>query len=525
MDKIDIAIAKGWHKTEESHFKGQTWESFRKETRGKKLYVFGIAEALDFILNHTGLDIEAVIDSDERKQGLPLSDFADAAKPLSETKVLNPEILKEQREDLAVLISTSRYYEEVGRELEESGVTAYYSVLVMEAQKRGERKIDVNEAEREITRGYVEESLKLPIEPKKIVFYTMGTYAGHGKYIIEQLLKKRSDLDVVWLVHDLKAEVPAGIRKVYANYAQRYIRELETAAIWVYDRMIPTYIVKRPGQTYIQTKHWASVTLKTFGVDMKKFRGEQAGMDIVEYNGRMMDYLITGSDFDTRTCKQGYMFDGEVLEYGSPRSDALFRPEEYKEKVCARYGIDPKKKLLLYAPTFRCRQDSYYVPESKVDLDFEMTKKALDERFGGDWQIILRLHPTVCVQSRDIVKPPFVTDASFYPDSQELVAACDITITDYSSLMFEPAFVRKPVFLFATDKADYINVERELLIDYETLPFPIAESNEELAEVIRSFEYEPYKAGVDGFMERYGVHEDGHAGERAAEFINTLLGK
>ena len=63
------------------------------------------------------------------------------------------------------------------------------------------------------------------------------------------------------------------------------------------------------------------------------------------------------------------------------------------------------------------------------------------------------------------------------------------------------------------------------MIDYNTLPFPIAESNEQLAKNIRRFAQGKYEHGLDTFFEKYGVHEDGHAGERAAKFISDLIDK
>lgn len=114
-------------------------------------------------------------------------------------------------------------------------------------------------------------------------------------------------------------------------------------------------------------------------------------------------------------------------------------------------------------------------------------------------------------------------DVSGYDDSQELVNACDLLISDYSSIMFEAALTGKPVLLFAPDKEQYIGEERELYIDYGALPFPIAETNAELWSMIGDFNYEAYKRKVASFLQQYGVHEDGHASERAAEFIMELV--
>ena len=105
----------------------------------------------------------------------------------------------------------------------------------------------------------------------------------------------------------------------------------------------------------------------------------------------------------------------------------------------------------------------------------------------------------------------------------DLLFLTDVLITDYSSIMFEQAYRELPVFLYAPDRWKYIDVERGLLIDYEKLPFPIAESNGELHQCIKSFEQKTYEKKVIDFLDFYGVHEDGHASERAAKFIIKLL--
>ena len=46
-------------------------------------------------------------------------------------------------------------------------------------------------------------------------------------------------------------------------------------------------------------------------------------------------------------------------------------------------------------------------------------------------------------------------DATLYPDVQELLAASDILVTDYSSLMFDFLLQYKPGFLFTTDLKHY----------------------------------------------------------------------
>ena len=83
--------------------------------------------------------------------------------------------------------------------------------------------------------------------------------------------------------------------------------------------------------------------------------------------------------------------------------------------------------------------------------------------------------------------------------------------------------LEKPVFLYATDLKDYLANEYEFLIDYSELPFDIADSTEQLCANILRFDRTECEKKIDEFLDKYGVGEDGRAGERVAEFIFSLL--
>jgi CDP-glycerol glycerophosphotransferase len=232
---------------------------------------------------------------------------------------------------------------------------------------------------------------------------------------------------------------------------------------------------------------------------------------------------MVGSDFDEDTCRSGFDFDGKFVRVGSPRSDVLFQ-EGVRERVYDKLGIEQNKHTVLFAPTFRAINNNSLIGHMReVDLDFELVKATFERVFGGEWIILLRIHPDVAMESKKVKMSKDVYDVSQYPNSQELVASCDAMISDYSSIMFEPAFVGKPVFLFAPDVENYVKNDRELLIDYYDLPFSIAITNEELKNNISSFDAMDYKRRVTEFLNKYGVHEDGHASERAADFILSVL--
>lgn len=530
MDCIDRAIKKMQHISNHLYVNEQTWKNFWSIAEKKRLYVFGAGVAADFFFSRIkpGVTIEGIIDNSLEKQGLNIRDICPEAWEnlnydikISDKSVLN----KFLQEEIVVLITSLNYYNQITDELEQMGIKNIFCQLIMEAKEREKQGTKNDKGLSEEYRKYSLKCIKYPINRKKIVFRSFGNYADHEKYITEALLKISNNLDIVWLVSRLDIEVPEGIRLVLIQNWKKMIYELETANIWISDLAMFNYVEKRPEQIYIQTKHWSSITLKKFYLDTVAFKNEPEKRAEWERESKIIDYIITGSDFDTKSCRKGFAYEGKFIQIGSPRSDAMFNEINNKRNIVKKLGLNKENHLILYAPTYRfSTEQGNTVHQSKnIALDFLMIKNQLEKKFGGKWIFLLRLHPSVKKYSKEIKKDNFVIDVSDYEDSQELVSACDITISDYSSIMFEPAFVGKPVFLFATDKKEYIDKEYDLLIDYDTLPFPIAESNEQLAKNIKNFNLESYQDRVAAFLKQYGVHEDGHASERAAEFILKLI--
>lgn len=532
MDVIQRAIEKKLHISQNEKLNLQTWQMFTESAADKKVFLFGSGACADFFFkNYKAVRLNGIIDSDIKKQGFRADIFLGEALGSEYGKLVisSMDILKQyDAGEILILITSTNYYEQIIDELEKIGIKTYFVLLMMEANKRAESGyIETSDAVYG-PEDYAEICCQKQIEWNKVVFYSFGTYSDHGKYITEALLKSEKDLDIVWAVNDMALEVPHGVRKIYLGNWKRYICEMETAKIWIYNMPVPQYIIKRQGQIYIQTKHWASITLKKFYLDTKARAGTQDNTAYWRQDSGKMDYIITGSDFDTESSRRGFNFHKEVIQVGSPRSDTMFHEKEMKKKVYSYYGLDLKKRMLLYAPTYRYDKTSSLHEKPKqeirdIDLDYESVKMVLERHFCGEWYIALRLHPGHEKETEKLKLPEYVIDLSKYVDGEEAAAACDIMISDYSSIMFEPAFVKKPVFLFATDKKEYIDKEYDLLIDYDTLPFPIAESNEDLIKNMECFVQADYEKKVNSFMNKYGVHEDGHASERAAEYILKLI--
>ena len=351
-----------------------------------------------------------------------------------------------------------------------------------------------------------------PSDPKKIVgSSTKGKrYGDNPKYIADALLKMAPDLHYVWLLNDPDTrDLPEGIRPVKNSFI-RQAYELTTARVWIDSNFKQYGFLKRKNQLYLQTWH-GSYGLKKIAFDRKQNRFDR---DNTLYNMQRVDLTVSNSRRTSEIFRTAFRYDGQILEAGSPRNDLFFTDKgECREKVDAVFGTTGKH-LLLYAPTFRSN-----FTLSAFDIDFERLKKVLEDVCGGEWVVLIRLHPNNIQDAAAFIQySDHVMNASGYDNMQELLAASDLLITDYSSCMFDFVTTGKACFLYASDIMDY-KQDRDTYFELEELPFPLAVNNDELEARIRDFDTVKYQKDLQALFERVGLCETGKASQETAKFI------
>lgn len=358
----------------------------------------------------------------------------------------------------------------------------------------------------------------LPVDKKKVVisnFYGRG-YGDNPKAIAEELLRRDGDIKLVWLTKgpEAAASLPEGITACEYDSPRRCL-ELSTARVWV-DNCRKGARFKKPGQFYLQTWH---------GFALKRIERDTADKLPPEFESYAMrdsaqtDLIVSDSDFMTGIYRNSFWYEGPVEKFGAPRNDILVRqdPEVYKT-VRQRFGLPEDCKIVLYAPTFRA--DSSLEP---YGVDYPRLRRACEGRFGGRFAVLIRLHPNIMELASDLTFDGETTfDASPYPDIQELLAAADVVVTDYSSLMFDFMLTRRPCFQFATDISAY-RKDRNFYLPLDQLPFGLAENNDQLEEIITGFDGDAYQQRLDRFRQQVGMLADGRGAERCADWILEKL--
>ncbi len=369
------------------------------------------------------------------------------------------------------------------------------------------------------------------IKHNKIVFvnFTHGSYGDSPKYIAEELLKRKGEYDLVWLVKNPVGErknFPKGIRLV-KHSSRRALKELASARVWVSNTRLNYYIrkglFKKNGQIYIQTWH-GGLGIKKIEKDIETSPGYETYMKLAKQDSAMEDYLLSTSGYETEIFKNCFWFNNKFLEIGYPRNDIFFLNKEDKankiKEIKEYLGIPQDRKVILYAPTFRDnRKVNIY------DIDLDRVQKEFENKYGEKYVTLVRLHPHLKSKFHQISKKyPHAVNATTYPDIQELLLCSDVLITDYSSSIFDFMLNSKPVFIFADDYQEYTK-ERGFYLDMNTLPFPIAFSNDDLASKIKNFDKDLYKTNLDVFMQNRKCFDRGFASKYIADLIDSAIQK
>jgi len=358
----------------------------------------------------------------------------------------------------------------------------------------------------------------LPLRRRVVLATTHDpTLRGNLLVIREALQAADPPIPVVVLTRSRRRGWRGLIGALWAAARAGY--HLATARLFVVDDyFFSLYVIRpRPGATTVQTWHAAgafkkfgySVLDKAFGVteDFTRQVRIHANYDVCLVSSRSV------APFYAEAFDQP--LDRFVSDIGLPRTDALCAEgtaERARSDVRARYGIPDDRRIILYAPTFRGESIGMAAAGPMLDLDL------MRDELGADHTLLLRLHPFI-KDAVDIspASASFAIDASDHPDINTLLAASDVLITDYSSVIFEYALFGRPMLFFAPD-LDAYEGERGFYFDYRSgVPGPVLDTTEEIVDELRSGSVD--LARIEAFRDWAWDVADGHATERFVDRI------
>ncbi len=379
------------------------------------------------------------------------------------------------------------------------------------------------------------------VDKKMVVFETfMGRqYGCNPKAIYEYMLtdSRFDDYRFVWILENPdKAE---GIKEleraeIVKAKTDRYYEVYASAGYVVTNSNLDYGIEKSPDQVFLQT--WHGTPLKRLRCDIEAEEGnalnslseirQKNSLDVVRY-----DYFISPSAFATEKFTSA--FDLEALgkediliETGYPRNDLLFDfDEKYSRQVKESLGIaEDRRKIILYAPTFRDNQHDGAGYTYDLHLDFDRLKEVL----ADEYLVLFRAHYFVANQLDFNKYEGFVLDVSGLDDITPLYTIADLLVTDYSSVFFDYACLKRPMVFYMYDLVEYEDAIRGFYLDTDELPGPIVKTEEELITAVKDGcsmdSEEVYDSKYEAFSSKYNYLEDGGASKRVCDILFTKAG-
>ncbi|MEE6657752.1 CDP-glycerol glycerophosphotransferase family protein [Pediococcus acidilactici] len=361
----------------------------------------------------------------------------------------------------------------------------------------------------------------LPLNSKTVVLESFWgrSFDDNPRAIYEYWQKAHPEYKFIWPVTDLSTKV-SGRGKVIRRGSFKYWYYLATAKYFIQNTNFPNSYVKRRGQVEVETLH--GTFMKKMGLEEPSMRNSTAkGQRNFMKRNRRWDYLISPSAYMDRVGANAFDFKNDVLSVGFPRNDELINNNnpEFIKKLKLNIGIPLDKKVVLYAPTYR----------QAGKLDFELDLKSMQDKLADDYVVLVRLHHLVA-NAIDIHEfEGFAYDLSSYPNIADLYLIADVLITDYSSVMFDYGYLKRPMIFFAYDLDWYLDdSNRGVYLDYvKTVPGPIAQSTEQIIQYLQKpdkLEVE-YGSKLEWFYNEFCTYgRDGDASKNTVEqVINSKI--
>lgn len=360
----------------------------------------------------------------------------------------------------------------------------------------------------------------LPVKKNRVLFIAFDgrQYSCNPKYVYLKLKEQLDGGEFVWIMNDPEkvSELADKRTKVVKNKTLSFLYHMLTAQVVVTNASVGSYLPLRKSQYLIETWHGGGAYKQTGRVyQQSAFKDQTLKLIADEITG-----FISSSRRFTETKSEHHLVSREKFwEIGMPRNDVLFDPvkqDELKRKVKKHYGLDSETRIAMYAPTLRNDKSDTSSYES---LDTEQLVEALKKRFGGEkWVIFFRMHYLLNPDT----SLKHTLNVSAYDDSQELVCASDVLLSDYSSMMWDFTFTGRPCFVFAPDASQY-EKDRAFFTPIDQWPYPVARSNDELTDNVRSFSQKDYIKAVQKHHQDQGSFENGQATAYVVDKINSWI--
>lgn len=359
------------------------------------------------------------------------------------------------------------------------------------------------------------------------------TYNDNSKYLFEYITRKFPTIDAIWITKNesIKNDLQSRQQKCYL-YNEKTAQKLRLTAKYVFF----TNGINDIGQ--YDLSHGSIKIALWHGMPLKKLlyatnniqKKDKSLIRLLQYwylkiyNQGERNFTIatskTTKDFLIRSFE---VEPDTVLITGQPRNDILFN-DTVPKKIRSELKHNSNEKFILYMPTWR----QFGQNDNFLDTLIEhLTKDTflMDTLVSDNIKLYVKPHPRISIKVKS-QQNIIIFDKKSNIDSQELMAAADVLITDYSSVFIDYALLDKAIHFYVPDLEDYKENGNDLFLAFDEFSDFIIEDIDTFKNVLlKSTLY--YEQGLNNCKKTNIIFDDVNLrrGKYCETVINTLLAK
>ena len=319
------------------------------------------------------------------------------------------------------------------------------------------------------------------------------------KMLEEEIKKIDENIEIVYVTKRIVKSKSAVLKSFIAIL--KSMKELATSKVCItdgYNIAISNLNHKKDLKVF---QIWHSLgAIKKFGYQSLHTKKDKKIAKVMKMH-KNYDFVNCSSEEMKEYFKEAFNCDeNKLYPFGLPRIDYLINEEKViKKRIYSKYPEFKKKKIILYAPTFR-EDDNYKIEELIKEVNRDK------------YILIIKAHPNMKV---DLKNKNVYTCEDF--KALSLITVADYIITDYSAIMIEAAAINKPVYLYVYDLKEYkdnpgINLDLE-----KELPGCVFKDSKKLCDAITKNKYN--MEALKEMKRKYVVSTKGDITENLAKFI------
>lgn len=298
-----------------------------------------------------------------------------------------------------------------------------------------------------------------------VIFYLCRPFRSRKRPRILFSSESRNSLsgNLLYVYNELATRPEAGKYRISTCFCRRmnifdYIKFTALLAgsemVAIDDYFPVLYLIRLPKSIKVFQLWHACGNFKTVGYS----RAGKHGCPRIDGKAhRCYTHAIVSSERVRRSYSEAFGVPmGSVYATGIPRTDIFYRKdacENAQAELARSFGQIDNQRVILFAPTFRGDgADSAHYPYEQIDFErLHQMCVATNSLF------IFKMHPFIKAA------PPIpseysdrLVDGSDIREINDILAAADVVVTDYSSVIYEAALLEKPMLFYTFDLDEYI---------------------------------------------------------------------